>query len=103
MGPFIFALCVVFASSSLFAQKPGWQPSPGHTQIPIWPGTPPDAQFGPPANTETTPEPGEVDKRLTTHDDGLFAKGEEYWRCGSRLSWRWLLRPGDRSRRYGDL
>ena len=59
--PFIFALCVVFASSSLFAQKPVWRPSPGHTQIPIWPGTPPDAQFGPPANTETAPEPGEVD------------------------------------------
>jgi acetyl esterase/lipase len=54
MKPSIFALCVVFASSGLFAQKPGWQPSPGHTQVPIWPGTPPDAQFGPPANTETT-------------------------------------------------
>src|SRR6266516_1639927 len=61
MRPLIFALCVVFASSSLFAQKLGWQPSPGHTQVPIWPGTPPDAQFGAPANTETTPEPGEVD------------------------------------------
>jgi acetyl esterase/lipase len=60
LKPLIHALCVVFASSSLFAQKPGWQPSPGHTQVPIWPGTPPDAPFGPPANTETT-EPGEVD------------------------------------------
>ena len=57
----IFALCVVFAAGGLFAQKPGWQPSPGHTQVPIWPGTVPDAQFGPPANQETTPEPGEVD------------------------------------------
>ena len=57
----ICALCVVFASSNLFAQKPGWQPSPGHTQEPIWPGTAPDAQFGPPLNTETVPEPGEVD------------------------------------------
>src|SRR5258708_6800179 len=62
MKPLIFALCVVFASSSLFAQKPAWQPSPGHTQVPIWPGTAPDAQFGPPPNTETVPEPGEVDK-----------------------------------------
>src|SRR5206468_2618660 len=61
MKPLLFALCVMSASGGLFAQKPGWQPSPGHTQIPIWPGTPPDAQFGPPANTETTPEPGEVD------------------------------------------
>ena len=59
--PLLFAVCFVFACASLLAQKPGWQPSPGHTQVPIWPGTAPDAQFGPPANTETTPEPGEVD------------------------------------------
>ena len=42
-----------FRSSSLFlalcfltaahAQTIGWQPSPGHTQIPIWPGAIPDA------------------------------------------------------------
>src|SRR6202171_5356660 len=61
MKPLLFALCVMSGSGGLFVQKPGWQPSPGHKQIPIWPGTPPDAQFGPPANTETTPEPGEVD------------------------------------------
>src|SRR5437016_8509898 len=61
MKPLNFALCLLFASSNLFAQKPGWKPSPGHTQVPIWPGTVPDAQFGPPPNTETMPEPGEVD------------------------------------------
>ena len=60
MRPLIFTLCAVFASGSLFAQKPVWQQSPGHTQVPIWPGTPPDAQFGPPAHTETA-EPGEID------------------------------------------
>jgi acetyl esterase/lipase len=60
MKPLIFALCIVFASSSLTAQT-AWQPSPGHTQTPIWPGTVPDAQFGPPPNTEKVPEPGEVD------------------------------------------
>jgi len=27
-----------------FARQTGWQPSPGHTQIPIWPGSPPDAR-----------------------------------------------------------
>src|ERR1035438_6174383 len=54
------ALCVVFAPGSLLAQKPGWQPSPDHTQVPIWPGTPPDAQFGAPPNTETAKQ-GEVD------------------------------------------
>ena len=54
-------LCLALATSSLIAQKPGWQPSPGHTQMPIWPGPVPDEQFGAPPNTETMPEPGEVD------------------------------------------
>ena len=44
MKPLIFVLCVVFAFGGLSAQKPGWQPSPGHTQMPIWPGAVPDAQ-----------------------------------------------------------
>jgi len=44
MKPFIFALCVVFAFSAPRAQQAGWQPSPGHTQIPIWPGATPDPQ-----------------------------------------------------------
>jgi acetyl esterase/lipase len=43
----IVALCVVFASGGLRAQTPVWQPSPGHTQIPIWPGAVPDAQPAP--------------------------------------------------------
>jgi acetyl esterase/lipase len=61
MKPSTTMFCLVFACSSLFAQNHGWQPAPGHTQVPIWPGTAPDAQFGPPANTENVPEPGEVD------------------------------------------
>ncbi|MGI8989124.1 MAG: alpha/beta hydrolase [Bryobacteraceae bacterium] len=61
MKRLIFALCVVFEFGVLSAQQTAWQPSRGHKQMPIWPGTPPDAQFGPPANTETMPEPGEVD------------------------------------------
>jgi acetyl esterase/lipase len=44
MKPLIFALCVAFASGELTAQTNTWQPSPGHTQISIWPGTVPDAQ-----------------------------------------------------------
>jgi acetyl esterase/lipase len=44
MKPLFFALCVVFACGGLSAQTPGWQPSPGHAQIPIWPGPAPDAQ-----------------------------------------------------------
>ncbi len=61
MRPLIPILCLGLASSSMFAQKRGWQPAPGHTQVPIWPGTPPDAQFGPAPHGETIPEPGEVD------------------------------------------
>ena len=44
MKPLLFAFCFVFAFGGLSAQTPVWQPSPGHTQVPIWPGTPPDAQ-----------------------------------------------------------
>ena len=44
MKRLIFALCVVFAFGGLSAQTPGWQPSPGYTQMPIWPGAVPDAQ-----------------------------------------------------------
>ena len=47
MKPLIFALCAVFASGYLRAQTNVWQPSRGHTQIPIWLGTPPDAQHLP--------------------------------------------------------
>ena len=32
-----FAVCVVFLFSGLVAHASPWQPSPGHTQIPIWP------------------------------------------------------------------
>jgi len=48
----------VFVCGSLSAQTNVWQPSPGHTQVPIWPGVVPDAQpvAGPEfANTVTKP------------------------------------------------
>jgi len=34
---------VTIAFLILFALQSGWQPPPGHTQIAIWPGTPPNA------------------------------------------------------------
>jgi len=37
------ALCLLFACHDVNAQEPDWQPSPGHTQAPIWPGAAPDA------------------------------------------------------------
>jgi acetyl esterase/lipase len=58
MKPLLFALCVVFAFGGLSAQTPGWQPSPGHTQVPIWPRAVPDAQpvAGPEDDTTTARE-----------------------------------------------
>ena len=43
LKPLIFALCAVFTFGRLSAQTPVWQPSAGHTQLPIWPGAVPDA------------------------------------------------------------
>jgi len=62
MKSLILVVCVTsaFAFGGPRAEASVWQPSPGHTQVPIWPGTAPDAQFGPPADSETT-KPGEVD------------------------------------------
>jgi acetyl esterase/lipase len=44
MKPWIFTFCVVFACGSLSAQTNVWRPSPGHIQVPIWPGAVPDAK-----------------------------------------------------------
>jgi acetyl esterase/lipase len=44
MRPLIFALWVVLAFGNLSAQTPAWQPPPGYTQVPIWPGVVPDAR-----------------------------------------------------------
>ena len=52
MKPSLFALGVVFAFGALSAQQTDWQPAPGHTQLPIWPGAVPDAQ--PVKGPETT-------------------------------------------------
>lgn len=42
--PSILALCLVLACGVAWAQTLIWQPSPGHTQVPIWPGAVPDTQ-----------------------------------------------------------
>jgi acetyl esterase/lipase len=44
MKPLIVVLCVVFVSGGLSALTTTWQPSPGHRQVPIWPGRVPDPQ-----------------------------------------------------------
>jgi acetyl esterase/lipase len=40
----VLGVCAAFACGASNAQKTTWQPSPGHTQIPIWPGSAPDPQ-----------------------------------------------------------
>ena len=57
MKPLIFVLWIAFAG--LRAQTPGWQPSPGHMQLPIWPGAAPDPQ--PVAGPEVVKSSGEDD------------------------------------------
>jgi acetyl esterase/lipase len=44
MKPLLFALCTALLFGGLSAQQTGWQASPGHTQVPIWPGAVPNAQ-----------------------------------------------------------
>jgi acetyl esterase/lipase len=62
----LFLVLALFFSSSLAAQTTGWQPSPGHTQVLIWPGAVPDAQ--PPAG----PEVAEMAKGLIAGKSGEF-------------------------------
>ena len=53
MRPSIIALGLAFAFRSLGGQATVWQPSPGHTQNPIWPGVPPGGQRGSKPETVT--------------------------------------------------
>ena len=45
--PILAAIVLVFACAHSTAQADLWQPSPGHVQVPIWPGTAPDATPNP--------------------------------------------------------
>jgi hypothetical protein len=40
----LFYLFLVVSVCGLGAQEKTWQPAPGHTQIPLWPGAVPDPQ-----------------------------------------------------------
>jgi len=67
----LLLLAAVGICSSLFAQKPAWQPAPGHITLPVWPHGAPGAQ----------PNPGpEID--TTTAKDNLIA-GKPLIRLGN--------------------
>jgi acetyl esterase/lipase len=59
----IFTFGVVFALGGWSAPTKVWQPSLGHTQIPIWPGAVPDA------GTQPTNGPESVRTRLTDNGE----------------------------------
>jgi acetyl esterase/lipase len=41
-------------TTSIFAQRPGWPPAPGHLTLPVWPGAAPGATANLPAEADTT-------------------------------------------------
>src|SRR5207302_1496527 len=51
MKPSVVALSIVFAACEVSAQARVWQPSPGHTQVPIWPSSAPATRSGGDAET----------------------------------------------------
>ena len=84
-----------------------WQPSPGHVQVPIWPGAVPDAMpnpkpesVGPPAGREWWPRANDVSRPTMTV---YAAKGRNTGvGCGG-VSRRGLPVPGHGSGGHGDL
>ncbi len=49
----VVVLGMLLASAGVQAKTMVWQPSAGHTQVPIWPGAAPDLQAVPGAETVT--------------------------------------------------
>jgi len=50
----LLLFAVVFSSSSLLAQKPAWEPAPGHLTLPLWPQAAPGARPSPGLEVDTT-------------------------------------------------
>jgi acetyl esterase/lipase len=60
------AITLSLAFASLHAQTSAWQPSAGHTQVPIWPGAVPDPQPAKgPETAETDPKAHIAGKTMT--------------------------------------
>jgi acetyl esterase/lipase len=67
MKAMVFAFCLLTAVSSEHARADSWQPGPGHTQVPIWPGAVPD------------PHPVAGSEVSTTRHDRLVAGRSWVW------------------------
>jgi acetyl esterase/lipase len=61
----LFFTLALLAALGAVAHAETWQPSPGHTQIPIWPGTPPDLKAMPGPETEGLADHGVAGKPWT--------------------------------------
>ena len=102
MKTLIFVLFIVVAIGSETALADSWQPSPGHAQVPIWPGTVPDAipnpkpeSVGPPAGREWWPRANDVSRPTMTMYAPRAATPAWLWWCspaGVTSSWPWIPR-----------
>jgi acetyl esterase/lipase len=64
----IVVLTLLLACGAARAEDAAWQPSPGHTQIPLWPGTPPDTHVKPgPEIAKTTDDAKRIGGRPYTY------------------------------------
>jgi len=50
----LFIALVAASSITLVAQKPAWEPAPGHPTLPLWPDRAPGAQANPPVEADMT-------------------------------------------------
>jgi len=50
----LLIVTILAGAVSLFAQKPAWEPAPGHLTLPLWPNGAPGAPANPPAEAEMT-------------------------------------------------
>src|SRR5262245_34128363 len=66
MKRFFAVFSLVAALSPLSAPASSWEPSPGHTQVPLWPDGPPGAQAVPDSELVGT-APGTVAGRSWTY------------------------------------
>jgi len=67
----LFIALVAAGSAQLLAQKPAWEPAPGHLTLPLWPDRAPGAPANPPAEAD-----------MTTAKDNLIA-GKPLIRLGN--------------------
>jgi acetyl esterase/lipase len=90
----IFVFCVVLAPGDLRAQTNVWQPSPGHMQIPIWPGVVPDAEPVPGPEFASTTEKLYAGKPAVVVKNVSQPTMTVYWPKGEKTGAAVVVFPG---------